>query len=162
MNNWGLIREESKQKRLCDVFITRFRKGPYTIHIQESPSTVIVVIGRENAPSTDDVDHKSLIFETANLFLKKELRPNPGSKHIRIHKELHEEIEITKVTWRIESVISEDEKGRTKLSLEKAGKLGTSSVKAETNGKYMWFYIRKMTRGPVPLGAYAERFGAAK
>jgi len=33
MKNWGLITKESEQKRLCDVFVVRFKKDYYVIHI---------------------------------------------------------------------------------------------------------------------------------
>jgi hypothetical protein len=162
MKNWGLIRKQSEQKRLCDVFITRFRKGPYTIHVQESPASVVVVIGHENLLLTDDIDHKSLIFETGTLFLKEELRPEPKSNRVHVYKETHEKVEITRVTWQIESVLVEDEKGNTLLDLSKAAKLGTWHVEAETNGKYVRFNIEKETEGPMSPDPYVERFDTAK
>jgi hypothetical protein len=162
MKEWGLIRKQSEQKRLCDVFITRFRKGPYTIHLQESPANVVVVIGHENLLLTDDIDHKSLIFETAYLFLKEELRPEPKSKRLHVYKETHEKNEITRVTWQIESALIEDEKGNTLLDLSKAAKVGTWHVEAETNGKYVRFNIEKETEDPVSPDPYVERFRPTK
>jgi hypothetical protein len=162
MKGWGLVKAESEQKRLCDVFIVRFRKAGYTVHLQESPANVVVTIVQE-APAPDaDMDHKNLVFRTAAWFLKEELQPNPESKWLRVFKEEKGGLELTTVRWWIDSVIVEGPGNRTGYDGSKTAKLGTWNVVSETDGRYVRFIIHKNIPGPVGPDVYAKRFDAPR
>ena len=160
MKSWGLIRKESEQKRLCDVFITRFKKAPYVIHIQESPYNVVIAIADERLVQDARADHENLLIETATSILNEELKPNlqPGDFHIsEIVREGHK---ITKITWTLESIIVDrKENGTLRISLVKASEIGTRHVVAETDGRFIKFEIVKYVFGPrAYLDPYIERF----
>jgi hypothetical protein len=161
MRAWGSIREESKQKRLCDVFITRFHKGSWTIHIQESPANVTIALASE-APAPDvQASHKDLLFDAAARLLKEELRPSPRSESLHLTSEDRGGTAITKAAWVPESVAAEDSQGRKVLDAARAQTLGTWSLKAETDGRYVRFIIHKYV-GSVPPDPYVERFAGTK
>jgi len=69
VKNWGLIRKEAEQKRLCDVFIARFKKASHVIHIQESAYNVVIGFADERIPMNVRADHKDFVIETATLIL---------------------------------------------------------------------------------------------
>jgi hypothetical protein len=160
MKNWGLIMKESEQKRLCDVFITRFRKALYTIHIQESPYNVVITVVDDRAAIGTWVDQKDMVFKTGGAILKEELKPDPKSARLFTSEVVRDEHKISKVTWSLESVIRKY-KGQDVVDVAKACEIGTTSVEAETDGRFVRFEIRKEVggRGPDP---YVERFDADK
>ncbi len=161
MRAWGSIREESKQKRPCDVFITRFQKGSQTVHIQESPANVVITVASEAPTPAVQASHKDLLFDTAAHLLKEGLRPNPRSESLHLTSEDRGGIAITKADWVPESVAAEDPQGRKVLDGAQAQTLGTWSLKAETDGRYVRFIIHKYV-GSVPPDPYIERFAATK
>lgn len=160
MKNWGLIRKESEQKRLCDVFITRFRKGPYTIHIQESPYNVVITVVDDRAAKGTWVDQKDIVFKIGGTILKEELKPDPKSARLFTSEVVCDEHKISKVHWILESVIRKY-KGKDVVDVTKACEIGTTSVVGETDGRFVRFEIRKEVggRGPDP---YIERFDPDK
>ncbi len=158
MRGWGLVRPESEQRRLCDVFISRFQKGPYSVHVQESPGNVVLTIGHEDLPTAGDLDHEALVFQTSRLFLRQELRPNPQSKLLHVSRKEQSDVAITKVMWSIESVVGTDEKGNTYRNGVKAEQLGTWHVTAETDGRFVRFDILKFVNSPTQLDPCMERF----
>jgi hypothetical protein len=158
MKRWGFVRQGNKQSGVCDVFLTRFQKGPYSVHIQESPGNVLVTIGCESLPPDGGPDPQALVFQTAGVFLKQELRPNAQSKHLYVSKSEQNGVATMKVTWQIDSVLREDEKGNTYRNGVKAAELGTWHVVAETNGRYVRFDIQKFVDAPMRLDPCAKRF----
>jgi len=77
--NRGVFRKASEQKRLCDVFLVRFTKGPYVIHIQESPFNVVISIADGRiVKKKPKVGHKNLVLQTAAGVLHKGLVPDPA------------------------------------------------------------------------------------
>jgi hypothetical protein len=160
MKNWGLIKKESEQKRLCDVFITRFRKGPYTIHVQESPYNVVITVVDERAAKGTWVDHKDLVFKIGGTILKEELKPDPKSARLFTSEVVRDEHKISKVTWILESVIRKY-KGQNVVDVTKACEVGTTSVEAETDGRFVRFEIRKEVL-PGIADPYIERFNPAE
>ncbi|MHC4638744.1 MAG: hypothetical protein ACYTBV_14785 [Planctomycetota bacterium] len=156
MKNWGLIKKESEQKQLCDVFITRFRKGPYTIHIQESPYNVVITVADDRAAKGTWVDQKDLVFKIGATILKEELKPDPKSERLFTSEIVHDEHKISSVRWILESVIRKHN-GQEVIDVTKACEIGASSIKAETDGRFVRFEIRKeVLRGSV--NPYIERF----
>jgi hypothetical protein len=162
MKAWGLVKPEAEQKRLCDVFIARFRKGGYTAQLQESPANVVMTIAQENPSPDANTDHRNLVFRTAALFLKEELRPNPESKGLHVIRAEKAGVAITTVTWWIDSVMVEGPGNRTAYDGTKAAELGTWNVVSETDGRYVRFIIHKKIRGPVAPDVYAQRFSTPK
>jgi hypothetical protein len=162
MKAWGLVKPEAEQKRLCDVFIARFRKGGYTAQLQESPANVVMTIAQENPSPDANTDHRNLVFRTAALFLKEELRPNPDSKGLHVIRAEKAGVAITTVTWWIDSVMVEGPGNRTAYDGTKAAELGTWNVVSETDGRYVRFIIHKKIRGPVAPDVYAQRFSTPK
>ncbi|MCD6395785.1 MAG: hypothetical protein J7M40_20055 [Planctomycetes bacterium] len=106
MKNWGLIRKESEQKRLCDVFITRFRRGPYVIHIQESPYNVVIAVADERLAKETRANHKDLVVETATSVLNQNLKPNPDSNDLHVFEVIRDGHKLSKILWIINSVIN--------------------------------------------------------
>lgn len=140
MRNWGLIREQSEQKRLCDVFIARFKKAPYVIHIQESPYNVVITVSDERLANKSTIVHQDLIIKIADLILGEALKPNPDSENFHLSSK---NSRITHITWAIDSLQTIDSKGRKVLDLVKAGKVGATHVEAETDGRFVRFEIVK-------------------
>jgi hypothetical protein len=158
MKRWGFVRQASRQSAVCDVFLARFQKGPYSVHIQESPGNVLMTIGCENLPPDGGPDQQALVFQTAGVFLREELRPNPQSKHLHVYRDDKNGVVTTKVMWQIDSVLVEDEKGNTWRDGGKAAELGTWHVVTDTNGRYVRFDIQKFVNEPRRPDPCAKRF----
>lgn len=159
MKGWGLVSKESEQKRLCDVFITRYKKGNNTIHIQESPYNIIIAVADERLEKNPHADHKNLIIETAQSILSEPLKPNLSSAFFHVDK-IGKEGKITRISWVLERVAVIDKDGKTCISLSEAGKIGTTGVEAETDGRFVKFEIIK-NPGAVKnafFDPYVERF----
>jgi hypothetical protein len=163
MKNWGLIRKESEQKRLCDVFVARFKKDHYVVHIQESPYNVVIAVADERPANAGAPDHKNLVVRIGGIFLNEVLRPNPKSENLHVSQREADGRKMSKVVWLIDPVATTDEKGRTCGNPLKAREIGASVVRAETDGKFVRFDITKRIKGarghPDP---YLERFKPAK
>ena len=166
MRGWGLICERIEQKRLCDVFITRFRKGPYVIHIQESPYNVVMAVSNETLEKNPSIEHKQLVIKIAENVLNDVLKPNPKSDnfHEKIYESGSSKYKITNITWSIDSLITIDSSGRKAIDLSKARKIGTKHINAETDGRFVRFEIIKCP-GAVKAAffdPYEERFRPTK
>jgi len=163
MNNWGLFRKESEQKRLCDVFIARFKKDPYIVHIQESSYNIIIAVAIENLAKYARSDHENFVIETAASILNENLKPKADSENLHVSEVVRERYKLSKIVWLINSVTTVDEKGRTCGGYVKAQRVGASVIRAETDGRFVIFDIRKRIKGkrtfPDP---YVERFGPVK
>jgi len=158
MKAWGLVRSQSDQKRLCDVFITRLKRDPYVIHIQESPADVVIAVADERLADTPRDDHRDFVFEIARAALRFEvLRPNPDLQDVHVSETTDNGVKRTKVTWVIDSVTYPKD-GRRLLSTIKASEVGASHVVAETEGRLVVFRIRKVVKGPAMPDPYKERF----
>lgn len=159
MKNWGLIREESEQKHLCDVFIVRYKKGSSVIHIQESPGNVVIAVVDERLATDPKVDHKDFVIEVATSILNEALKPDPNSENLHVFEMVRDGCKISRVSWLIESVIVILKDGQKYTDGVKKSKIGTSYVEAETDGKFVKFNVVKCVEGkrshPDP---YAERF----
>ena len=159
MKNWGLISKESEQKRLCDVFIARFKKDHYITHIQESPYNVVITVADERFAKEERADQKNLVIETARLILNEIFWPDPNSEDLHVSELVHNEHKISKVVWLAKSVKTTDEKGKTCGDPVIAQKIGASAVRAKTNGKLVTFEIVKRVEGKRPSpDPYVERF----
>lgn len=158
MKNWGLIRKESEQKDLCDVFISRFKKGPYIIHVQESPSNVVIAVADERLAQKARTDHKKLVVETACLILKEVFKPDPNSEDFHVSESMQDNHKISKVIWLVKSVKRTDSKGRTSGNPIIAQKIGASVIRSRTDGKVVVFDIVKRIKGKRPPYPYVKRF----
>ncbi|HUW20717.1 MAG TPA: hypothetical protein VMW16_15575 [Sedimentisphaerales bacterium] len=159
MEKWGLITRESAQKRLCDVFIVRFRKGSYVIHIQESSYNVILTVADGRLEKEPRDGHRDLVVETALRILNDALKPDPNSADLHVFTVRGEGQKISRVSWQIESVVTTGKDGKKRVDLKKAGEIGTTSVEGETDGRFVKFEIVKCP-GAVKSGfdPYVERF----
>ncbi len=171
MKKWGVIRKESDQKRLCDVFITRFKKGSMTVQIQESPYNVVIAFGNEKLINDPAKNHKNFVIDVANFLLSDKIRHQSGkiihqsdSESLHVYEITKDDQKITRVTWLIDSLVVTDEKGKKMLDLSKAGDIGITNIEAETDGTFVRFEIVK-SPGAVKIAyfdPYVERFGPAK
>jgi hypothetical protein len=167
MANWGLYRERAEQKQLCDVFICRFVEGPYVIHIQESPSDVVISIADERLADNPKppTAHADFIAAMASTFLHKDLVPDPAQDWFQ--HEPRPTVDggaITRVQWHPPSVVTRDQKGVREIDTERAGKIGTSHIDAETDGAFVRFDIVKSPDGGPAFirDPYVRRFGVSK
>jgi hypothetical protein len=162
MKNWGLIRKESEQKRLCDVFIARFKKFPYVIHMQESPYNVVIGVGNEGIPTDSRAEHKELVIETGTLLLSETLKPDQDSD-LRPFDVVRDGSRISRVVWMTKGVATTDTDGKKCANLINASKNGAINVVGETDGRFVTFTIVKCVKGPKSyLDPYVERFSAPK
>jgi hypothetical protein len=158
MKNWGLIRKESEQKRLCDVFIARFKKASHVIHIQESPYNVVIGIAHERMPIDARADHKDLVIETATLILNEALQPDRNSD-LHIFEIVRDGSKINRLVWLTKGVGTTDKDAKKCANLTNASKNGAVHVEAETDGRFVKFDIIKCVEGPKSyLDPYMERF----
>jgi hypothetical protein len=163
MKNWGLIRKESEQKRLCDVFVARVQREPYVVHIQEGECFVVITVADERRASEPRSDHKSFVTELATEVLNAPVRPDPNGERVYTAVVRREVPVITRVSWGVRGITRTDEDGKRYLDLAKAAQIGTSSVEAETDGRFTTFRIWKERNAksscPDP---YVERFKPVK
>jgi hypothetical protein len=163
MKNWGLITKESEQKRLCDVFVVRFKKGSYVVHIQESLCNVVISVSDETLARDAKTDKKESAMGTAVLFLSDKLMPDPNSEDVHVFEFTDKENKITRISWLVKDIIGTRKDGTKYTDLEKAWEIGTTYVEGETDGRFVKFEIWKETKGkrafPDP---YLERFSTAK
>lgn len=156
MKEWGLIRKESEQKSLCDVFITRFKKGDFVIHIQESSYNVIMTVSNERF--SEQSDHKNLIVTTALSILNPRLAPD-NSSDFRLFE--LSGTKISRAVWLTNGVAMKDKKGKRCANLTNASKNGAISVEAETNGRFVKFEIIKCVESPAAnVDPYVKRFSS--
>jgi len=159
MKEWGVIRKESEQKRLCDVFIVRYKKDDYVIHIQESPYNIVITVSDERLVNESTMAHQDLIIKIADLILSAALKPNPTSENFHVSSK---NSRITYVTWAIDSLHTIDDKGQKVLDLVRAGEAGTTHVDAETDGRFVRFEVIKCPGavGNAYFDPYVERFSS--
>ena len=158
MKDWGLITEPSKQKRLCDVFLIRFKKDSMVVQIQESPYNVVVAFSNEQLMGTPAGNHKNLVVEAANLLLNSNLKPQVSSENLHVSEIVKDGQTVTRVSWIIESVLFTDEHGKKCVDMLKGWEIGATSVEAETDGRFVKFDIRKEVKGKG-IDPFKERFG---
>lgn len=159
MKKWGLITEESKQKRLCDVFITRFKKDTYVIHIQESPGNVVIAISDERLVENPRIDYRDWVLEVASQLLDfDKLKPNSDMLDVQVNEVVRDKSKTTRVSWPIGSVVIRSDNGTRLINGKKAAEIGASHVSAETNGKFITFTIQKEIGGPTHPNFYEDRF----
>lgn len=158
MKGWGVVRKASEQRRLCDVFIARYRKGDEVIQIQESSSNVVITISQEQYAESPVSDHTKFVKDIAQDILEDQLRPNISKEFFYVSK-IDEEGKITKISWTLEKVGKVDSEGRKRVSLKEAWKIGTIGVEAETDGRFVKFEIVKCVEGPRSApDPYRKRF----
>jgi hypothetical protein len=168
MRAWGTVRKEAGQPRLCDVFVVRFRKGPYLIHVQESPCNVVITVADEDLArkkaAGEDVAKaapKELVIQMAQAILNKVLWPDQAGKYFRQSPD--RDLKIGKLStfgWLPPSAVRQDEQGRLIGSGVEEEKLGTmGAVTAETDGSFVRFEIVKYLGGPRSYeDPYQNRF----
>ena len=160
MKDWGLIRKESEQKRLCDVFVARYKKTHYVVHIQESPYNVIVAVADERLASYARSDYKDMIIETAKSILNEQLEPDINSD---FHLFKLDDLKIRRAVWLTKDVSTTDKDGKKCANITKAVKNGAISVEAETDGRFVKFEIVKCVKGPRAYPEpYKKRFGSSQ
>jgi hypothetical protein len=140
MEEWGVIRKESEQERLCDVFITRFKKDPYVIHIQESPYNVVITVADDRFVASNKTDYEKMIRDTAMLVLKEQLKPDANSD---FHLFELKDTKLSRAVWLTRGVATTDKDGKKCGNLINASKNGAASVEAETDGRFVRFEIVK-------------------
>lgn len=165
MKNWGVFGKASKQKRLCDVFLVRFTKGPYIIHIQESSFNVVIsIVDKRIAKKKPKADHKNLVLQTAAVILHNDLVPDPAKDLFQPKpKTTRDGGTMSKLIWSPPSAVDKDKEGRRIINTDVAAKIGTFEINAETDGGFVRFDIIKAARGPVFYHyPYIERFPKTK
>ena len=165
MKNWGVFTKASEQKRLCDVFLVRFTKDPYVIHIQESSYNVVIGIADKRiVKKKPKAGHKDLVLQTAAAVLHKNLVPDPAKDLFqRKPKATDDGGTISGLTWQPPSVVYRDKKGRRVVKTDVAAKIGTFEIYADTDGAFVRFDIIKFVRGPVSTyDPYIQRFSSAE
>lgn len=166
MKNWGVFTKASEQKRLCDVFIVRFTKGPYVIHIQESPFNVVISIADGRiVKKKPKADHKDLILQTAAEVMNKDILPDPAKGlYERKTKAARDGGTISGLVWRPPSVVGKDKEGRGFIKTDVASKIGTFEIYADTDGAFIRFDIVKSAGvGPMLVrDPYVQRFSPPK
>ena len=158
MREWGLIQKAADQKRLCDVFIVRFKSMNRIVHIQESPANVVIIVSDETRANDANQNMKEFVLTSARELLKDSLAPptNPALLHEAVLSDSPEK--MIRVSWLIESVIRV-KNGRKIVDSNLASRVGCFNVEAETNGKFVRFNVGKIVDGPrVGLDPYKERF----
>ena len=159
MKNWGLIRQRSKQEKLCDVFLLRFKKGRSLVHLQESGYDVVITVTDELSIDEGHSDLKAFVLETADTILADPMKPDATSA-VRVFERGGPEKRMARVIWYTKAVQHVDETGRRILSLIEAEKNGAIAVDVETDGRFISFHIVKYGGGPrLFLDPYKERFG---
>jgi hypothetical protein len=162
MKGWGLISEQSEQKRLCDVFISRFKKGPYVVHIQESPYNVVLSVVDESLRGGANTDHQKFATALAGLVFKEQLNPDHKSD-LQVLENVSKETKITRLVWLTKSVGTTDSSGKKCADLSKAEENGAITVQAETDGRFVRFEVIKYAGGPAMyLDPYVERFNLSQ
>jgi hypothetical protein len=165
--NWGLFREEAKQKALCDVFICRFTQEPYVVHIQESPFNVIMSVADERLADhpKEREAHGNFIRQAASAFLHKNLVPDPTIHWVQLPPQPTADGRIvTRVQWIPPSLVITEESGLQSTDIVAEAKIGTFHINAETDGTYVRFDILKSPGGGPrdTRDPYVRRFGVAK
>jgi len=162
LKNWGLIREEAQQKRLCDVFIVRLKKGPLVVQMQESPFNVVLSVADERLNAKRNPNHKELAIDIAKHVLREELNPDPKSD-LQAFSSSSNGITVTKIIWLTKSVGTADPNGKKCANLSQAEKNGAIEVETETDGTFVRFDIVKYSGGPAAyLDPYVARFGLSQ
>ena len=160
MKEWGVIKEVSKQKSLCDVFLVRYQIGSQIIQIQESPFNVVIIYADEQNLQKPRTDRQAYILEVSKSLLRETLLPNPGSDEFHVNEKEVNGQNWTKATWLLASVVVVRPDGIKATSISKAWEIGTRHVVAETNGTIIRFEIIKSTNSARAFfDPYEKRFG---
>jgi len=159
MKNWGLIKQRSKQKKLCDVFLLRFKTGRSLVHLQESPYDIVITVTDELSTDEGHSDLKAFVLETAEAILAESMMPDTASA-VKVFELGSSQKRMARVFWFTKGVEHIDETGRQLASLVEAEKNGSLGVAVETDGRFIRFHIVKYAGGPrADLDPYEERFG---
>jgi len=164
MANWGLYKEEAEQQALLDVFICRLARGPYAVHIQESPFNVVISVADKRLAHgpREQAAHERFIIQIASELLHQDILPD-WAEDLKQHPPQPgaDGRALTRVQWQPASVVIE-EPGRSWWSVdpEEAGRVGTHLISAETDGAYVRFDVVKATGGGPRTfyDPYARRF----
>jgi len=158
MKEWGLV-SGGKQPRLCDVFLLRFRRGHRIVHVQESPGDVIFVVADERLARKPRTDYAQFVSEISTFLLSQPIRPDLSSPDFHMADiSLDKSGSFVRGSWAIDATFVRDENGnKVATSLMKAAEIGTSSVGAETDGRFVHFRIQKAIFGPG-IDYFIERF----
>ncbi len=161
MKRWGAFKEESTQPQLCDVFIVCFQQGHDIVRIQESPFNVVITFIDDRYVQQPRSDGKDYIIQVANRILHQSLRPNPQSDAFHVQENIRKEGISVRILWTLDAVISERRPdGLMWINSDLAAMIGTSGVRAETNGTFVRFQITKSTNSARAFyDPYEKRFG---
>jgi hypothetical protein len=156
MDNWTPTGRDPNQKGL-DVFIVRFSKDRYVIHIYETPAFAVVAVADERLVDKPRTDHRDWVLEVAALVLRSTLKPQADLNDVHVSESILEDRKVSRVSWLIGSVTVREGKRRFTNGIE-AARVGASSIQAETDGRFIVFTILKETGGPTRPDPYVERF----
>lgn len=161
MKRWGVFKEESTPQQLCDVFIVCIQQGHDIVRIQESPYNVVITFIDDRYVEQPRSDGKEYMIQAANRILQESLRPNPESDAFHVTENIRKEGISTRIIWTLDAVIKERRPdGVMWISSKLAAKIGTSGVRAETNGTFVRFSITKSTNDARGFfDPYEKRFG---
>jgi len=146
MRQWGLVHGDQADQggRLCDVFIVRFEKTRYVIHIQDSPSNVVIAVEDKTRREKPAPDHEAFVIRTAKASLREPLLPGYPAPIVRGRA-------ITTVSWNPPSVVTSVGPGyRRTISSLRTREVGTALVIADTDGRFVRFQMTKDFGGPRP------------
>jgi len=159
MEQWGLVRGDIVQQdgRLCDVFIVRFEKEPYVLHIQDSHANVVIAVEDTTPGGAAVAEHEELVIRTAKAILREALIPGHPPPIVRKYKKRGRV--VTRLIWNPPSVVVSVGPGyrRTIRGVE-VQKVGTSLLRAETDGRFVRFDIAKDSGAADDLDPYEKRF----
>jgi hypothetical protein len=137
-------------KETTDVFLVRIQKGPQVIQIEETLSTVVIIVGNDRLATQRRSDHAQFVGEVSASLLQEPLRPILSSSRFYATNlgAGKDGTKISRVSWPIESVLVRDANGKEAMSHAKAVEVGTVSVEAETDGRFVRFELRKHVDAP--------------
>ncbi|MHC4529652.1 MAG: hypothetical protein ACYTEX_25375 [Planctomycetota bacterium] len=163
MNDWGLYRKRSEQRRLCDVFLARFAKNSRVVHIQESSYNVVIAVCDGGRGNGSEIDQRALVLSTAELILRDELNPDPNSKKVYSAEKVSQGRKISQFSWQPPSISVMGADGKTATSVRRGWEIGTRRIEADTDGRFVRFDIVKCVKGAAVFAdPYVERFKPAK
>jgi len=149
--------QKGSEPRRLDVFMARFRKDPYVIHIYETPGSAVVAVADERLTDKPRTDHRDWVLEVAGLVLNKALKPEPDFNDVHVSESMSEGCKVSRISWLIASCTVR-EGTRRSTSGVKAAQVGASDVRAETDGRFIVFTILKEFGGPTRPDPYTPRF----
>lgn len=156
MKQWGVALDTEKETRRADVFLVRYVCQGLVIQMQESNSNVVLTVAA-SGPAGTAADPKQFVLDTGTKILKDGLMFGPSDK-VFTRADKGTASTITRLSWSPPATVVTDENGSRGVSSLKGGELGTSSISANTNGRFIRFDILKNDGGPSMINPFVKRF----